>query len=186
MGDWRTKQSAFPAAVLVAAVIVSVPIYPFQWHLLMHVLGAAVFVGNILVTAAWMALAQRTGNRSVLMFAARTVNRADLLFTGPGVVLVLLNGLALAADRWGGWTGFYEQSWIVAALALFGASGAVWVGFLLRYQFAMVRLIDASPPQREVPSEFSDALRRWYAWGVVATLLPLLSLALMVYKPELW
>ena len=135
MRAWRTPQAALAAAVLGAAVIVSVPVYPFHWHLLMHVVGAVIFVGNILVTAAWMALAQRTGNPSVLMFAARAVNRADLLFTGPGVVLVLLNGLALAADRWGGWTGFYEVSWIVAALALFALSGVVWVGFLLRYQF---------------------------------------------------
>ena len=118
-------------------VLASLPLYPYKWHLLLHILGAVVFVGNIIVTAAWMVLAERTRELRVIRFATRAVNRADLLFTGPGVALVLLNGLAIAADRWGGWANFYEHSWIALALALFAASGIVWVAFLMRYQTRM-------------------------------------------------
>lgn len=149
--------------------------------------GPRMVVGNIVVTAAWMVLAERTRDSSVLVFASKAVNRADLLFTGPGVILVLLNGLALASSRWGGWTGFLEHSWITAALALFTASGLVWVAFLLRYQFRLVRLSAGSPDSEgRVAAEFYDVLHKWYAWGFIATILPLVSLYLMVVKPQLW
>ena len=174
-------------ALYAIVVLVSLPLYGDRWHLLLHILGAVVFVGNIVVSAAWMLLAERTGQTSVLRFASRTVSQADLLFTGPGVILVLGNGLALASSRWGGWTGFYVHSWIVVALGLFAASGLVWVGFLLRYQFKLVGLSAAAVESgAELTAEFSHVLRRWYAWGSVATLLPLLSLYLMVMKPEWW
>ena len=127
-----------------AVVLASLPLYGDRWHLLLHILGAVVFVGNIVVSCVWMLLAERTGQTSVLRFASRTVSHADLLFTGPGVILVLGNGLALASSRWGGWTGFYVHSWIVVALGLFAASGLVWVGFLLRYQFKLVGLSAAA------------------------------------------
>jgi uncharacterized membrane protein len=76
----------------------------------------------------------------VLNFASRVVNNADLTFTLPGVILILLNGLALTASRWGGWAGFLSNSWITAALVLLALSGIVWVGFLLRYQFRLEHL----------------------------------------------
>ena len=151
------------AAVFAIVVVVSLPIYPYRWHLLLHILGAIVFVGNIVVTAMWMALAERTREPSVIHFASKSVSRADVLFTGPGVTLVLLNGLALAADRWGGWTGFYNFSWIVASLGLFAVSGVVWAGFLLPYQMRLARLSTPGPESRsELPSEFFEVLHRWY------------------------
>ena len=168
-------------------VLASLPLYPYKWHLLLHILGAVVFVGNIIVTAAWMVLAERTRELRVIRFATRAVNRADLLFTGPGVALVLLNGLAIAADRWGGWANFYEHSWIALALALFAASGIVWVAFLMRYQTRMASLSSAAVEAGEsLPQEFYNALRRWYVWGVIATALPVASLYLVVAKPEWW
>ena len=48
------------AAAFAIVVVLSLPIYPYRWHLLLHILGAVIFVGNIVVTAAWMALAERT------------------------------------------------------------------------------------------------------------------------------
>ena len=174
-------------ALMAIAVIASLPVYSYRWHLLLHIFEAVVFLGNIMVTAAWMVLAERTREPSVMRFASRTVNRADLLFTGPAVILVLLNGLTMAARRWGGWSGFYETSWITAALILFAASRIVWVGFLLRYQFRLIRVSTASNDSVEqLPGEFFDVLHRWYAWGSLATVLPLVSLYLMVTKPELW
>ncbi len=171
----------------IAALVASLPLYPHQWHLLLHVGGVVVFLGNISVTAAWMLMAGRTKNRDVLHFAAKSVTRADLLFTLPGLLLVLLNGLAMAAARWGGWTGFHEISWITVSLMLFTISGLVWVGVLLRLQRRMLTL--SGPSGRAgspLPAEFFSALHQWYAWGTLATVLPIISLYLMVNKPTLW
>ncbi|MDA1215646.1 MAG: DUF2269 family protein, partial [Chloroflexi bacterium] len=130
---------------------------------------------------------ERNGEMSVLQFASRAVRKADLLFTGPGVILVLGNGLALAADAWGGWSGLHRNAWISLALGLFAASGVVWVAFLLRYQSAMGELSNAGVgPDGGLPIEFFEVLHKWYVWGTVATVLPLVSLYLMVVKPTLW
>ncbi len=174
-------------AVLVAFVTaLSLPIYPYQWHLMLHVTGAILFIGNIVVTTAWMLLAERSGDRAVLSFASNGVLLADALFTAPGVLLILLNGLALAGKLYG-WADFHQTSWILASLILLTLSGVVWAGFLLRYQFQMVRISrDAVSADVPLPADYFSVLRRWYVGGTVATLLPIVSLLLMIYKPALW
>ena len=101
-----------------------------------------VFLGNIIITAAWMLMAERTRNVHVIHFSAKAVIRADLLFTLPGVLLVLMNGFAMVFDRWGGRDAIYPLSWISAALWLFTASGVVWVGFLIPAQHRIVVFSD--------------------------------------------
>jgi uncharacterized membrane protein len=172
-----------PVILIVLTVLVSLP-FPFytrQWHLLMHILGAVLFIGNIVITAVWIILAVRTGQPAVAHFAAKAVTQADLLFTIPGVLLIFLNGLVLAPVYGDG--NFLAVSWVVAALILLILSGVVWAGFLLRYQSQLVEL---SASADQLSSEFMIAFRNWGIWGGVATVLPLTSLILMVFKPTLW
>src|SRR6266540_741565 len=71
-----------------------VPLFlPYAWHKWLHVLGAVLFLGNIIVTGFWMLLAERNGNEPSIRFAAIGVNWADVFFTAPGVILLLGNGL---------------------------------------------------------------------------------------------
>jgi len=175
----------FTLILIAVSIALSVPGYPFEWHLFVHVAGVVIFVGNIIVTGAWMFLADRNGEPSVMRFATKSLSFADALFTGPGVVFILLNGLAMAAERYGGWGGFHETSWITAALALFVLSGVIWAGFLIRPQNRMTVLAsqtDAGP----LPDEFRRHLNSWYLWGSIATVLPIFSLGLMIFKPTLW
>ena len=97
----------FLVLIVVAA---SLPLYPYRWHTFLHISGAVVFLGNIVVTAAWMLMAERTRSVNVIHFSAKAVMRADLLFTLPGVLLILMNGLAMVLDRWGGFAAFHELS----------------------------------------------------------------------------
>ena len=169
--------------LVVVVLAVSLPLYPYRWHTFLHIAGAVVFLGNIIVTAAWMLMAERTRSVNVVHFSAKAVMRADLLFTLPGVLLILMNGLAMVLDRWGGLAAFHELSWISAALALFTASGVIWVGLLIPVQHRMAVFSDPSDYPDSLPSEFFSALRRWYVWGAVAIALPVCSLYLMVTKP---
>ena len=61
-------------------------------------------------------MAERTRSIDVIHFSAKAVIRADLLFTLPGVLLVLMNGYAMVLDRWGGWGAFHQLSWITRQL----------------------------------------------------------------------
>ena len=169
--------------LVVVALAVSLPLFPYRWHTFLHIAGAVVFLGNIIVTAAWMLMAERTRSVHVIHFSAKAVIRADLLFTLPGVFLVLMNGSAMVLDRWGGWGAFHQLSWITVALWLFTASGVIWVGILIPVQHRMAVFSDPTDYPDSPPSEFFSALRKWYFWGALAIALPICSLYLMVNKP---
>ena len=169
---------------LVAAVLaVSLPLYPYRWHIFLHITGAVVFLGNIVVTAAWMLMAERTRSISVIHFSAKAVLRADFLFTLPGVLLIVMNGLAMVFAAWGGRETLYSLSWISAALALFTASGVIWLSVLIPVQHRMVVFSDPAEYPDSLPSQFFSALHKWYFWGGLAIVLPIGSLYLMVNKP---
>ena len=72
----------------------------YQWHMLLHITGVVIFLGNIIVTGLWMFFAARTQNRQITHFAAKATNWMDVFFTGPGAILILVNGLWLSTN-WG-------------------------------------------------------------------------------------
>lgn len=170
--------------LVVAAVAVSLPLYPYRWHTFMHIAGAVIFLGNIIVTGAWMLMAERSRSTNVMHFSAKAVIRADLLFTLPGVVLVLVNGFVMVFTQWGGRDAIYDLTWISVALALFTASGVIWVALLIPAQHRMAVFSNPSAYPDSPPKEFFSALHKWYFWGGLAILLPLCSLYLMVNKPS--
>ena len=61
-----------------------------------HLLGAVMFVGNIVVTGWWKAMADRTRDARIVAFAQRQVTLTDWVFTLGGVVLVAVGGLGNA------------------------------------------------------------------------------------------
>jgi uncharacterized membrane protein len=148
-----------------------------------HVVGVILFLGNIIVSAMWMAQARRAENTAVLHFAARSVMHADWLFTLPGIVLILVTGL-LTMGRWGGFPG---TAWVELTLALFILSVVIWGVVLLRLQKRMICVTAEAVESGEVPDELiHNVVRRWMMWGGIATLLPLIALVLMIFKPALW
>ena len=176
-----------PIAILVALVI-SLPLFPYLWHMFLHIVGAVLFLGNLIVTAAWMTWAVGQKDAKVAAFAAVGVNKADQWFTSPGMILLLLNGLAMTALAWGGWLGFTvsPNRWIFAGLALLIATGALYGAVIRRFQNQMVRLSsEAAESGSPLPESFSVAFRRWTVSGGVATILPLIALYFMVVKPAI-
>ena len=66
-------------------------------------------------------------------------------------------------------------------------SGVLWICFLVRYQDRLIRLSAGnSQPEAALPDAFFRVLHKWYVWGVTATVLPLVSLIVMVLKPKFW
>ncbi len=171
---------AFYAAILFA----SLPPWPFGWHLGLHVLGAGFLIGNALVMAVWLTIAGFRGDDAAKRRAARVVNRADAWFTVPGVLLLLMNGWAMAGARYGGFPAFLETDFIAAGLALLTATGVVWALRLLPTQIALLRL--ATAPGALDRSRFGALLTRWYIWGTVATVMPIAAAVVMATKPDVW
>ena len=149
----------------------------------LHIFGAIIFMGNIVVSAMWMAAAKRARSTAVLHFATRALVRADWMFTLPGVILILGTGLMSI----GVWGGFGRAHWAEMGLALFILSGIIWLTVLIPLQKKMVRLTsEAVELNIGLSDDFHRVHRRWAMWGGISTLLPFVSLYLMVFKPTLW
>lgn len=145
-----------------------------------HLIGAVLFLGNLVVTAWWKAAADRTRDARVVAFAQKQVARTDLLFTAAGAVLLFGGGVgnALAHQM-----DFLAISWMAWSFYLFLASGAIWIGVLVPTQIEQGRLAVEFGRGGEIPEEYWRLARRWNRFGALALLPPLVALILMIYKP---
>lgn len=143
----------------------------------LHILGACLFLGNIIVSAFWKVLADRTGNYAVILFATRLVNLTDAVFTGLGATLLLVTGHLLAGSH----GGILANDWILWSYILFGMSGAIWIAVLVPIQLKQAQMLRMSSTQ-EIPKDYHRLARLWVIAGTLATLFPLPAVYLMVSK----
>jgi uncharacterized membrane protein len=146
----------------------------------LHILGAVLLLGNIIVTAWWKGMANRTGDAAIIAFAQRQVTLTDWLFTLTGAVLIVASGdwiaYGLIGDSW-------QILWLTWGRLLFIASGLIWLVVLVPVQVKQARLARAFAASGSIPPEYWRLNRRWYVFGTVAVLLPLANLYWMVFKP---
>jgi len=151
----------------------------YLWLKTLHVLGAVLFLGNIVVTGWWKVMADRTRDPRVVAFAQRQVTLTDWVFTAGGVALVLASGLGNAYLHG---ISIPQHPWLAWGLALFTASGVIWVAILIPVQIRQERLAGGFASAGPIPEEYWRLCRLWNFWGVVATILPLSVLYFMVFK----
>lgn len=146
----------------------------------LHILGAVIFLGNIIVTAWWKVMADRTGDAKIIAFAQRQVTLTDFVFTAGGAALVLTTGVGNAQlhgmDYW-------HIRWLAWGMSLFVASGVVWVAVLIPVQVIQARLARAFAAGGPIPPAYWRLGRLWMGFGILATVLPLINLYWMVFKP---
>ena len=145
-----------------------------------HVLGVILLLGNIVVTAWWKAMANRSGEPRVIAFAQRQVTLTDFMFTLPGAVLIVTTGdyigYALLTDSW-------EIRWLTWGRLLFMASGLIWLGVLVPVQIKQARMARLFQSGGEIPPAYWRLNRYWFGFGTLAVLLPMANLYWMVFKP---
>ena len=144
----------------------------------LHLFGVVLFLGNIVITAAWKAAADQSRNATIIAYAQRLVTITDIVFTAPGAVLILVTGLLMAGSH----AAVLETYWLRWGVALFVLSGLVWLLLLLPIQYRQARLARRFGEEGIAPSYWRLA-RLWAVFGTIATLLPLANLYFMVFKP---
>lgn len=151
--------------------------YPF--YKMLHLLGVIIFMGNIIVTALWKVLADRTQKPSVLAFAQRLVTLTDLVFTSIGVIFIVVTGVIMSEP----FGGKFGQNWLIWGWSLFAASGLIWLVILVPIQIKQAKMAVLFEKSGNIPDEYWKLARRWNFFGFIATLLPLFNLYFMVFKP---
>jgi len=147
--------------------------------LLVHVVGVVLFIGNIVVTAVWKLLADRTRTPAVVAYAQRLVTVTDVAFTATGAALIAISGPILAEDL----GGIGGPTWLTVGFGLFIDSGVVWAAVLIPVQIAQARLARRFRTEAVIPERYWRLATIWAVFGAIATLLPLANLYLMVVKP---
>lgn len=147
---------------------------------MIHILGVIVFLGNIIVTGFWKIFADVSNNWRVIAFSQRLVTYTDIVFTTIGVLIIAVTGILMA--RFYG--NFLQVKWIAWGLSLFVASGIIWIAILIPIQIRLHLLVKQLNDNISIPKQYWIYEKIWLGFGLIATLLPLINLYWMVYKPN--
>ncbi len=145
-----------------------------------HIIAAILFLGNIIITGWWKLMANRTNNPVIISFAQRQVTLTDFIFTAGGSALLLVTGMANIGINSISITG---TLWIYWAFILFTLSGIIWGAVLIPIQIKQAREAKIFTTQTTISPDYWRRERLWFIYGVIATILPLISITLMVLKP---
>ncbi len=146
---------------------------------LLHILGVVLFLGNIIISAIWRLLAQKAEDKSVHRFSIKLIQRTDIIFTVPSVILIAVTGHMLAV----GLGGIGAHGWIYHSYALLSVSALIWLVGLVPIQRKQLKLIEESHSLKEAGIRYKTMNKWWVILGTIATVLPLIALYLMVVRP---
>lgn len=153
----------------------------YLWLKTLHLLGVVMFLGNIIITGWWKFMADRTRNPQIIAFAQHQVTLTDYVFTAGGAVLLLAAGLGNAALHG---MDIFSMRWLSWGFWLFNISGLIWVAVLIPIQIRQARMAKQFAEGSAIPETYWKLGKRWYVWGSIATVLPMLNLYWMVFKPN--
>jgi uncharacterized membrane protein len=145
-----------------------------------HIFGVILLLGNLIVTAWWKLMANRTKSPCVIAFAQRQVTLTDFVFTAPGAFMAIIAGDYMAystiPDSW-------NVQWLTWGRCLFIASGIIWITVLIPTQIKQARLARNFSKSESIPDEYWKLSTRWNIFGTIAVALPLINIYWMVFKP---
>lgn len=139
----------------------------------LHVLGAVLLIGNVVVTGFWATFLYRQRARVPFGPVARAIMWADLWFTLGGGALLTITGILLVRAR-----GYpvLGTPWLVRGIAALAVATVLWLVVLLPDQWRLERI---------EPSDHASLGRVFLRWSVVgwaATLALVYGLWCMVAK----
>ena len=153
----------------------------YLWLKLLHVAAVIAFLGNITTGLFWHSHAMRTRDPRLIAHAMDGIIRSDLIFTIPGVVLIIASGLATAII---GGLPIVRTPWILWSLVLFTVSGVAFVARVAPLQKELRALARAGVDSGSFDLlAYQAVARRWDMWGALALATPIAALVLMILKP---
>lgn len=146
---------------------------------IIHIFGAILFLGNIIVTAFWKIFADLSRDWKIISFSQRLVTYTDIFFTTIGVFIIALTGILMAKT----YGNYWSVKWIAWGLILFIASGLIWITVLIPIQIILHRIANKFKTHTIILARYWTYEKIWIVFGTIASLLPLMNLYWMVFKP---
>ncbi len=147
----------------------------------LHILGVILFIGNIIITGWWKFMADKTNNPVIIAFAQRQVTLTDYVFTLGGVLLVLGAGMgnAIIHDM-----DYFSIKWLAWGYGLFMISGVIWITILIPVQIKQAKMARGFSENTKIPDEYWKLCKAWNVFGSLATIIPMINIYWMVFKPS--
>lgn len=151
---------------------------------LLHVTAVVMFLGNISTGIFWKHHADRTRDPRLIASMMEGIIRSDRLFTIPGVLLIIVAGIAAAMM---GHYPLLRTGWILWALVLFALSGWAFMAQVapLQRRLLAVARDGAAGTDTGWWARYEELSHHWDLWGAVALVLPIVAMVLMILKPVL-
>ncbi|MFP2960653.1 DUF2269 family protein [Myxococcus sp. 1LA] len=144
---------------------------------LLHLIAVVVFLGDIVVTAVWRLLADRTREPRVIAYALRLVQFTDKYLLVPSVFALALTGMARAHLQG---IPLWTNPALAAGQVCFMLCGVVWSQTLRPIQARQLAMAEAFPDTGASFDEYLLLTKKWFRWGILAMALAFGSMALMV------
>lgn len=153
------------------------------WFKVLHIVAVVAFLGNITTGLFWHLHAARTRSPVLLAFTMEGIIRSDRFFTIPGVVGIIVTGVAMAMQRH---LPILGTGWILVPLILFAVSGIIFVARVAPLQRQLLSLARSDEPSASFDySRYRAVAIQWEIWGAAALVTPVIGLVFMVLKPAL-
>ena len=150
--------------------------------LVLHVLGAVVALGFSLSYAIWVRRGEADGVQG-RAFALRTISWIDQHVTTPAFISQLVTGLLLVATI--DWD-LLRQAWLEVSLGIYVLLTVLAItvyGPSFRRQREIAEAIASGEADE---ASYDAASTKATTWGSIVTVLTLVIVVLMVWKPALW
>lgn len=144
----------------------------YLWLKTIHLLGVVLFLSNIIITGWWKYTADLTRNPQIIAYAQRQVTLTDFIFTGGGVLILLVAGMlnVYMHDM------SYSAKWLNHGMAIFVASGIIWAAILIPIQIKQAKMAKIFANTGVIPDQYWKLCAAWNIFGIIATLLPMANL----------
>jgi len=151
----------------------------YQLLKLIHLFAVIIFMGNIITGLFWKMHADGTKNAAIIAHTMRGLIRADRWFTIPGVVVITAAGV-FAAMQAG--LPLLRTGWIFWSIVAFSLAGVSFGWKVAPLQKELLRM--STGTDLDWTTYRSKSLQ-WELWGLFATIMPLIAVVLMVWKPAI-
>lgn len=145
-----------------------------------HIIGVILLIGNVTTTATWKFFADQSRDIKILAFAQRSVTLTDWSLTTWGAGLTIVGGYAAVLI---GKFDPLSDMWLVLGQGFFLVSGLVWLFILIPLQVKMASLSRAAAISGALSDAYRRANRKWFVFGIAATIPLVAALWVMIVKP---
>ena len=145
-----------------------------------HIASVIIFIGNITTGLFWAAHAKKSRDFKIISSTFTGIIKSDRWFTIPGVIGILISGVALATTAK---FPILSTGWIFWALLLFAVSGIVFSIWVAPLQKQIFQLCESNTETERDWNQFSALYLKWEIYGLIALVSPVVAFVLMVLKP---